>query len=131
MIDPVLAQSRRPAEPKLAGEAVGRTDGSIPSTGANCDCGATTEGKWAGVHSYDCASLGLSDEIEKLRAALEPFTKLGGPDDGVMPAYHDLEDDVVIYADPCVNPDRAVCITAGDIRAARDAIGILHAPKRR
>jgi hypothetical protein len=62
--------------------------------------------------------------VSKLKAALEPFTKLGGPDDGVMPAYHDLEDDVVIWKDSTGN------ITAGEIRAARNAFGLLHAPQR-
>ena len=59
-----------------------------------------------------------------IREALEPFAALGGPNDGVMPAYHDLDDDVVLYA----NSGR--CITAGDVRRARLALGILHAPKR-
>lgn len=63
-------------------------------------------------------------EIERPRAALEPFTKLGGPNDGVMPAFHDMEDDVVVYL------NSGECITAGDVRAARNAFGILHAPKR-
>ena len=30
---------------------------------SDCNCGATTEGKWAGVHAPDCASLGLSGYI--------------------------------------------------------------------
>lgn len=62
------------------------------------------------------------EKIASLRAALEPFTKLGGPNDGVMPAYHDLPDDVVV----CSNSGE--CVTAGDVRAARNAFGILHAP---
>lgn len=70
----------------------------------------------------DCAR--AAKEIASLRSALEPFTRLGGPNDGVMPAFHDLEDDVVIY----VNSGQ--CITAGDVRAARNAFGILHAPVR-
>lgn len=66
----------------------------------------------------------LKAEIAALRKVLEPFTKLGGPNDGVMPAYHDLEDGVVVYA------NSGECITAGDVRAARTAFGILHAPRR-
>lgn len=65
-----------------------------------------------------------ADELERLRAALEPFTRLGGPNDGVCPAYPDLEDDVVI----CENSGE--CVTAGDVRAARNVFGILHAPHR-
>lgn len=70
------------------------------------------------------AAAGESD-VTKLRAALDPFTKLGGPDDGVMPAYHDLEDDVVIYK------NSGAAITAGDVRKARDVFGLLHAPQKR
>lgn len=61
-------------------------------------------------------------EVAKLRAALEPFTKLGGPNDGIMPAYHDIPDDIVVYE------NSGEAITAGDVRAARNAFGILHAP---
>jgi len=61
---------------------------------------------------------------EKMREALEPFAALGGPNDGVMPAYHDLYDDVVVYA----NSGRG--ITAGDVRRARAVLGIMHAPRK-
>lgn len=66
--------------------------------------------------------LSLRAKVEKLQAALEPFTKLGGPNDGVMPAFHDLEDNVVIYK------NSGECVTAGDVRAARNAFGVLHTP---
>lgn len=56
------------------------------------------------------------------REALEPFAKLGGPNDGILPAFHDLADDVVI----CENS--GAYVTAGDVREARRAIGWLHAP---
>lgn len=56
------------------------------------------------------------------RLALEPFAKLGGANDGVMPAFHDLADDVVIYS------NSGAVITAGDVRTARQALGWLHAP---
>lgn len=69
-----------------------------------------------------CSAGSVPLEIEKFRSVLEPFTRLGGPNDGVMPAYHDLDDDVVIYT------NSGQGITAGDVRAARNAYGILHAP---
>lgn len=65
----------------------------------------------------------LQETVIKLTKALEPFAKLGGPNDGVMPAYHDLPDDVVVYN------NSGECITAGEVRAAREALGILHAPR--
>ena len=48
--------------------------------------------------------------------ALRPFAALGGPDDGCAAAFHDLEDDVVVYE----NSGQA--ITAGDVRAARKLV---------
>lgn len=32
--------------------------GSIATMGAQCDCGAPNDGKWASVHSARCSSLG-------------------------------------------------------------------------
>lgn len=84
-------------------------------------CQNCQEASNAEQHALGVAA-SLARENERLRAALEPFTKLGGPNDGVMPAYHDLEDDVVILE------NSGECITAGDVRAARNALGILHAP---
>lgn len=46
--------------------------------------------------------------------ALRPFARLGGGND--MQAFHDLEDDVVIYE------NSGVCITAGDVRRARELV---------
>ncbi len=55
---------------------------------------------------------------KRLREALEPFTKLGCPrgEPHVLPAYHDLEDDVVVYE------NSGQCITAGDVRRACDEL---------
>lgn len=50
-----------------------------------------------------------------LAKALEPFALLGGDPD--MQAFHDLEDDVVLWE----NSGRYV--TAGDVRRARDVLG--------
>jgi hypothetical protein len=47
---------------------------------------------------------------------LASFASLGGPDDGVAAAYHDLPDDVVIYS------NSGQSITAGDVRAARKLV---------
>lgn len=52
------------------------------------------------------------DDIARLIEALEPLARLGGPIDGT-PAFHDLEDDVIVYR----NSEAA--ITAGDVREAR------------
>lgn len=57
-----------------------------------------------------------ADLIETLEAALRPFAKLGGNADG-MPAFHDLDDDVVVFS------NSGAAITAGDVRSAREAIG--------
>lgn len=46
--------------------------------------------------------------------ALRPFAMLGGNLD--MPAFFDLEDDVVIYE------NSGHCITAGDVRRARELL---------
>jgi hypothetical protein len=48
-----------------------------------------------------------------LVAALQPFAQLGGPQPW---AFHDLQDDVVIYS------NSGHSITAGDVRAARAAL---------
>jgi hypothetical protein len=58
----------------------------------------------------DCAV----EKIEELSTNLQPFAALGGDDD--MEAFHDLEDDVVVYQ--C---GRA--ITASDVRKARKVLG--------
>lgn len=71
------------------------------------------------------AIVGQQESAEQMREALEPFAALGGPNDGVMPAFHDLDDDVVVYH----NSGRG--ITAGDVRNARRLIGWLHAPTRK
>ena len=58
----------------------------------------------------DCAV----EKIEELSTNLQPFAALGGDDD--MEAFHDLDDDVVVYQ--C---GRA--ITASDVRKARKVLG--------
>ena len=57
-------------------------------------------------------------EIERLRDALIPFASLGGPNDG-MKAFHDLEDDIVIFE------NSGKSITAGDVRKARASLSPL------
>lgn len=52
--------------------------------------------------------------IEECIAALYPLASLGGPCD--MQAFHDLEDNVVVYQ------NSGACITAGDARHARELI---------
>ena len=64
----------------------------------------------------------LLGEVERLKKAVEPFAALGGPNDGIMPAFYDLPDDVIVYSNSGKH------ITAGDVRAARAALGWLHAP---
>lgn len=54
--------------------------------------------------------------------ALRPLAMLGGPDDGCAAAYHDLEDDVVLYQ------NSGQCITAGDVRAARKLVSAYVQP---
>lgn len=67
--------------------------------------------------------VGISDELKSVQtktlsliAALLPFANIGGAHD--MPAYHDLEDDIVVYDD-----NSGHHITAGDVRDARDVLG--------
>lgn len=57
-----------------------------------------------------------------MRDALRPLAMLGGPDDGCAVAFHDLEDDVIIYE----NSGRF--ITAGDVRAARKLVSTYVQP---
>src|SRR5258708_2129862 len=62
-----------------------------------------------------------SDALEALR----PFAMLGGPDDGCAAAFHDLEDDVVVFE----NSGQA--ITAGDVRLARKLVSAFYQPTQR
>jgi hypothetical protein len=61
---------------------------------------------------------------QQLAEALKPFAALGGPQDG-FPAYQDLEDDVVVYK------NSGECITAGDVRRARDLMHMVARWQRR
>lgn len=55
------------------------------------------DGFYVSFHDHEQALLSLSNRCRELEAALRPFTLLGGNDDGVCAAYHDLPSDVVIY----------------------------------
>lgn len=72
---------------------------------------------YSGTHLV--AAIALLDErdaaLREAREALAPFAVLGGAPD--MQAYHDLEDDVVLYK----NSGNA--ITASDVREARRVLG--------
>lgn len=55
-------------------------------------------------------------EVAELIEALRPLAMLGGPDDGCAAAFHDIEDDTLVYE------NSGKCITAGDVRAARKLV---------
>lgn len=61
---------------------------------------------------------------QELEKALAPFAALGGPDDGFAAAFHDLEDDVVIYE------NSGTAFTAGDVRAARKLVSKYYQPSK-
>jgi hypothetical protein len=92
--------------------------------GPGCsDCGATADTSEAwNWRANDARIEALEAQLAEAKKIIEPFAALGGPNDGIRPAFHDLANDVVVYH----NSGR--CITAGDIRAARGALGWLHAP---
>lgn len=52
--------------------------------------------------------------IDEIASALEPFSRPGGGGD--MQAFHDLEDDVVVWS------NSGAAVTAGDVRTARRAL---------
>jgi len=71
------------------------------------------EAKAIAQEHADAITSALDKEREKLKVAvdaLRPFSYLGGDFDAL--AYHDLEDDVIVFES----------ITAGEMRAAREAI---------
>ncbi len=73
---------------------------------------------WDPPKEYPKLVARLRAELEECRKALEPFALLGGPIDGTGTlAYHDLEDDVVIYSNSGQH------MTVGDVRKARKVFG--------
>lgn len=73
------------------------------------------------MRSLLAASRPAADEsakpVDGFAEALMPLASIGGPND--MQAYHDLDDDVVVYS------NSGGCITAGDVRNARRTIATI------
>lgn len=63
------------------------------------------------------AKLGDDKEIQDVIKILMPFAQLGG--DWDMPAYHDLDKDTIVAK------NSGHCITAGNVRKARQLILLL------
>ncbi len=79
-----------------------------------------------GTHGAEGCRIGdrmdwLMERVNQLAEAAQPSAVLGGPYDDT-PAYHDLEDDVVLHS------NSGHSITAGDVRDLRRTLARLLAP---
>lgn len=75
----------------------------------------------AAIEALIDAKLALCPKCERIKVlekALRVFSLLGGPMKDTTPAFHDLEDDVVVFS------NSGESITASDVRRARAALEV-------
>ena len=83
-----------------------------------CDCGATTEGKWAGKHTADCASLPERGCLDLAEWFLETTNIPHDHQERIVTLAEVIENAVIKWmAD---NPPAGVCFVAG--RTATSAL---------